>query len=91
MSWNKHISNILASVNKKLDIMLALKYKLDRRTLEIMYFSFIRPLLEYADIIWDNCGTVLSEKVERTQAKAAKIVSGAIIRAPYVVLLQELG
>ena len=34
--------------------MRALKFKLDRHTMQIIYFSFIRPVLEYADNIWDN-------------------------------------
>ena len=37
--WDKHIDNILNSANKKLNILFALKYKLDRKTREIMYFS----------------------------------------------------
>ena len=35
--------------------MRKFKFKLDRKSLQTMYFSFIRPLLEYADVIWDNC------------------------------------
>ena len=34
--------------------MRKLKFKLDRKSLEIVYIAFIRPLLEYGDIIWDN-------------------------------------
>ena len=30
LSWDKHVSNIIIKANKKLDIMLSLKYKLDR-------------------------------------------------------------
>ena len=35
--------------------MRKLKFKLDRKSLEIIYTAFIRPLLEYGDVIWDNC------------------------------------
>ena len=35
--------------------MRKLKFQLDRHSLEIIYISFIRPLLEYADVVWDNC------------------------------------
>ena len=33
--------------------MRRLKYDIDRSSLETIYKSFIRPLLEY--VIWDNC------------------------------------
>ena len=37
--------------------MRKLKYKLDRKSLETIYTVFIslRPLLEYGDVIWNNC------------------------------------
>ena len=34
--------------------MRRLKFDLDFKSLQIIYFSFIRPLLEYADIVWNN-------------------------------------
>ena len=35
--------------------MRKLKFKLDRRSFQTIYFAFIRPLLEYADVVWENC------------------------------------
>ena len=35
--------------------MRKLKYKLDRKSLETIYTAFIRPLLEYGSVTWDNC------------------------------------
>ena len=69
--------------------MSALKYKLDRKTLENIYMSFIRPTVEYADIIWDNCGTYLSDRIDKIQIKAARIITGGIIRTSYRKLLEE--
>lgn len=90
LKWGTHINNIVCHATKRLDIMLYLKYKLDRQTLEIMYFSFVRPILEYADIVWDHCGNKHSEQIEKVQRKAARIVTGGIVRTPYVTLLREL-
>ena len=38
----------------RLNVMRKLKFILDRKSLEIIYTSFIRPILEYADVVWDN-------------------------------------
>ena len=35
--------------------MRRLKFILDRKSLETIYLSFIRPVLEYGDTIWENC------------------------------------
>jgi hypothetical protein len=66
--------------------------KLDRATLETLYKGFIRPVLEYADILWhipaDNrhCLAIL----ESIQLKAARIVTGGTRRCPTQALYDEV-
>ena len=57
--------------------MRKFKFKLNRQALETMYFSFIRPTLEYADIVWDNCTQQQEQDIEKIQIEAARIVTGA--------------
>ena len=49
---------------------------LDRKTLEKIYFTFVRPLLEYADVIWDNMSISLNRKIGNVQLEASRIVTG---------------
>ena len=49
-----------------------------------MYMSFVRPLLEYADVLWDSCFERDAESLELVQRPAASIVSGAIRGTPTV-------
>ena len=57
--------------------MRKLKFQLDRKSLEIIYTSFIRPLLEYSNVVWDNCTQYESNDLEKIQNEAARIVTGA--------------
>ena len=57
--------------------MRSLKFQLDRKALECIYTSFIRPLLEYGDIIFDNCTQRLKDELEYIQLEATRIVTGA--------------
>ena len=50
--------------------------RLDRRSLEIIYTTFIRPLLEYGDAVWDNCTKYEKDELERMQHEAARIATG---------------
>ena len=50
---------------------------LHRFSLEKIYMSFIRPILEYADVIWDSQNQSLINKLENVQLDAARIVTGA--------------
>ena len=45
--------------------MRKLKFKIDRKSLEIIYTTFIRPILEYADVIWDNYTQYEKQELEK--------------------------
>lgn len=57
--------------------MRKLKYKRDRKSLDILYLTFIRPLPEYGDGIWDNCTEYEEREVDKIQIEATGIVTGA--------------
>jgi hypothetical protein len=52
---------------KRINILRNFKFILDQKTLEKIYFTFVRPLLEYADVIWDNMSISLNKKIENVQ------------------------
>lgn len=90
-SWHNHISNITLSASKILGSMRLLKYKLRRDTLNQIYISYLRPILEYASIIWDNCTVYEKESLEKIQYEAARIVSGLTRSVSINNLLREIG
>ena len=42
-----------------------------------MYISFIRPLLEYSNVVWDNASTDSKKQLESVHNEAARIITGA--------------
>ena len=74
---HEHICEITAKAWKRIHILRSLQFQLDRRSLHILYFSYIRPLLVYGDIIWDKYFEYEKEKVEKIQIEAGRIVTGA--------------
>ena len=54
-SWHIHVDYIKVKAWTRINLMRTFKFELDRKTLETIYISIIRPLLEYADVIWDYC------------------------------------
>ena len=51
--------------------MCRLKFQLDRKSLQTIYIAFIRPLLEYADVVWDNCTQQEPNELEKIQNEAS--------------------
>ena len=91
LSWNEHIDSVCTKASRSADVLNALKYKLDRRTLERLYFAFVRSKLEYASIVWDNCTEEQKHQLEQVQYRCGKIVSGAISRTSSELVKSELG
>ena len=70
--------------------MRRLKFKLDRKSLEVMYTAFIRPLLEYSDVIWYNCTEYEKNDLDKIQNEAARIATGASELVSFNALSKEI-
>ena len=71
LSWHEYLHNIKTKAWHRINVMQKLKFQLNRKTLQIIYFSFIRLLLEYADVVWDNCTQYEANKLEKIKHEAA--------------------
>ena len=71
---------------KRIGILRNLKFNLDRLSLQTIYISFIRPILEYGDTIWDNMYEYQMEELDKMKNEAARIVT----RCAKLVSLAEL-
>ncbi|PJE78524.1 hypothetical protein CI610_02532 [invertebrate metagenome] len=89
--WNVHVESIVNKVTKYIATLRKLKLILNRNTLEKMYLTYIRPLLEYACEVWDNCGTTNSLLLEKINLEAARIVTGLPIFTKKEFLYLETG
>ena len=49
-NWNKHIDMITKKAFSRVNLLRKFKFMLDRKTLETIYITVIRPILEYADV-----------------------------------------
>ena len=58
LTWKNHVQDTIGTVSKFLDIMHKLSKDLDRKSLEIIYQTFVRSKMEYSCIIWDDCSDI---------------------------------
>ena len=88
---HEHINLITSKAWQKIYVMRKLKFMLDRDSLNKIYVSFVRPTLEYANIVWDNCTQYETNAIERIQIEAARIVTGATRLVSLDMLSKETG
>ena len=91
LKWNNHVDDINARADKRLCQLEALRFKLNRKNLEMLYISYTRPIVEYSDVAFDNISDGDNTRLERIQKRAGKTVSGAIKGTAYATILPELG
>ena len=89
--WDKHINFIVTKARLQVACLRSYKYKLSRKTLEIMYKSFILPHFDYADTVWDNCSTLLSDELEKINLDAIRTILGAVRGTSHQKLYDESG
>ena len=90
-TWKDHINEIYKKACSRLNILRMMKHNLDRNSLEKLYFGFIRPILEYGSVVWDNCTREQSDLIESVQYESARIVTGLRKGTSRVKLYGELG
>ena len=76
-TWHEHTNYITVKAWIRINVMRNLKFLLDGHTLvEIIYISIIRPRLEYADVVWNNCTRYEVNALKKIQLEGAtKLVS----------------
>ena len=86
--WSKHINSISESASKQISFLRKIKYQFSKQTLNILYCTYIRQLLEIASEVCDGCGQTDSNRLEQVQLNAARIVTGLPVFASLNSLYQ---
>ena len=91
--WHTHIYNILLSASRLLGIVRKLEYSVRRKSMNqiYIYISFLRPILEYASVVWDNCTQYEKNRLEHVQIEAAIHVSGVMRSITLNTLYNDIG
>ena len=92
LNFQEHIKNILTKVNKTIGLLRKLQNILPRGSLLTIFKSFVRPHLDYGDVIYDQSyNNTFHQKMESIQYNAALAITGAIRGSSREKLYQELG
>ena len=92
LSFTNCINDKINKTLKGVGLLRKLSTLLPRQSLLTIYKSFIRPHLDYGEVIYDQpLNESLSNRIESVQYKAALAITGAIQGSSRKKLYQELG
>ena len=92
LNFQEQIKNLLTKVNKIIGLLRKLQNILPRGSLLTIFKSFVRPHLDYGDVIYDQSfNNTFHQKMESIQYNAALAITGAIRGSSREKLYQEQG
>ena len=91
LNFAGHITAQIKKANKGIIVTRKLQLSLPHVSLLTIYKSFVRPHLDYGDVIYDHPNNfTLSDKIESTQCNAVLAITSAIRETSREKLYHEL-
>ena len=91
LTFEEHLNNVLAKVNKAVGISSKLRNILPRTALITIYKAFNRPNLDYGDVLYDQAfNNSFKETLKSIQYNACLALPGAIRGTSKEKIYQEL-
>ena len=91
MSWECHIQNICKKIASALGSIKRIRHLIPFNSLINVYDSLVQPHFNYCSVVWGNCGSGLSEKLQKLQNRAARILMHASYDSNIDELFRALG
>ena len=79
LNFKQHINTTILKIHKGISVIKKLRHSLPQKSLMTIYKAFLRPLIDYGDIIYDQPqNESFCEKLESVQYNPALATTGAI-------------
>ena len=88
--WKDHVSKVSKKVSQKIGILRRLKAYVNENTLLTLYNSMVLPILDYCCIVWGNRFKEDTERLNKLQKRAARIILNADFLTPSDTLFASL-
>ncbi len=76
LSWEKHVDTIAKKASSGIAAIRKLKSCIDRGVLIGAYNALIAPHFDYCCEVWDTIGIGLSDRLQKLQNRAARVING---------------
>ena len=91
MNWNSHIDSKCKELGQRLNILRKLPIYITPLTKLKIFTTFIRPVIEYGSVLYDNCTIHLSNRIENIQRHACIVITRCYKSTSNEKLLKILG
>ena len=90
LSWNDQIQNVITKVSKGIGMLRRIRQFVPKSTLLGIYNAIVLSHFDYCSLVWDNCCEYLTDKLQKFQNRAARIITGRTYDVSSDDVLKEL-
>ena len=91
LNWECHIQSICKNIASALGAIKRIRHLVPFSILMNVYNSLVQPHFDYCNVVWGNCGIGLSDKLQKLQNRAARILMSASYDCNVDDLFRALG
>ena len=91
LSWHSHIDKVAKKVTSGIGAIRKIRDLVDRETLISVYNALINPHFDYCSEVWDTMGVGLSNRLQKLQNRAARVIMNFSSDIPGPEALDALG
>ena len=90
LSWNMHIEKIAKKIASGIGVIKRCRPFVNRTTLESVFNALVQPYFNYCSEVWGHCNKSLSNKLQKLQNRAARILTFSSYDTSADPLLEQL-
>ena len=77
LAWHFHIDKLCKKIASAIGAIKRVKPFVPQSTLLCIYNSLVQPQFDYCSLVWGNCGRTLSNKLQKLQNRAARVITSS--------------
>ena len=90
LSWDKHIDEKSKKLAAAIGSLKRVRPFISTASATLIYQALIQPHFDYCSSVWDRCSAKLSDKMQKLQNRAARIITKSNYDSSATQLLESL-
>ena len=90
LKFHEHVSTVTKKANRILAILHKTVEYMDGETFVNLYKSFVRPILEYGNIVWDHTTSLIRDLLRRCKGEQPSLFMAYITWTTWTALLLSI-
>ena len=90
LTWGSHFERLAKKIASGIAAIKRVRQFVPPATLHLIYKALIQPHFDYCNVVWENCGVKLADKLQKLQNRAARALTFSSYDAAASQLLQNL-